>query len=121
MAFRNGKAACTLCSTGSGGTPTPVARRVIQSTVVASVNSDSDVSGPLNDGNLDTDLGDLSGLDFGLVTSVLDIFLNGARQHQGITALTAEDVYPGTALADGQLRFKKKLKVGDKVTVIDWG
>lgn len=120
MAFRNGKTSCSLCDTGGGVTPSPIARRIVQATVTTDIAVGADVSGPANDGNLDLDLGDLSGLNFGLSTSLADVLLNGARQRQGTAALSAEDVYPGTALINGQLRFKKKLKVGQKITLIDW-
>jgi len=120
MAFRNGKSCSVLCASGSTPTPSPVARRIVQATVTVATAAGGDVSGPSNDGNLDLDLGDLSGLSFGLYGSLADVLLNGARQRQGTAALSAEDVYPGSALASGQLKFKKKLKVGHKITLIDW-
>ena len=79
--------------------------------------ADADVSGPSDDNNLDTDLGDLSA---GTFTTDYDIYLNGVLQYNGANAAANKDVYPGTALADGQLKFEKKIKVGDVIIVIDW-
>ena len=95
---------------------------MVHGVVTAAVAADANVSGPANDNNLDTDLGDLSGLDFGLTSSQIDVFLNGAIQVQdsSTTGANNKDVYPGTSLANGQLKFEKKLKVGDVIVVHDW-
>lgn len=118
MAFRNGKSCNVLCATGSGGGtgPSPLDRRIIHATVLSPVAADSDVSGPASDANLDTDLGDISSGSF--ITGY-DILLNGNRQRAALSA-GQRDVYPGTSLANGQIRFDKKLKVGDEITLIDW-
>jgi hypothetical protein len=115
MAFRNGKATCTLCDTGSSPGPSPVDRRVVHATVTVATPADTDVS--LGDGNIDTALGDLSG---GVFVTDYDIYLNGARQINGASSASNKDVYPGTSLAAGQLRFEKKVKVGDIIAVVDW-
>jgi len=119
MAFRNGVASCRLCDSG-GTTPgsglSPLDRRIVFATVTAPINPNVDVSGPAGDNNLDTDLGDLSTAAF---LAGYDIFLNGNRQTSGSGAGSGRDVYPGTSLALGQLRFEKKLKVGDVITLID--
>jgi len=114
MAFRNGKATCTLCDTG-GVTPGELTRRLAVGIVTVPVPPDTDVS--LGDGNLNADLGDLSA---GTFTTGYDIYLNGNRQINGADAASDKDVYPGTNLATGQLRFEKKLKVGDVIAVLDW-
>jgi hypothetical protein len=117
MAFRNGKQSCTLCDTGSGGGVTPVARRIVSAVVTVATPADTDVSGPAGDNNVSLDFGDISAGSF---VGDYDIYLNGARQVSGIDALANKDVYPGTSLATGQLRFEKKLKIGAIITLIDW-
>lgn len=97
-------------------------RRKVVGIVTVAAAADVDVSGPANDNNLDTDLGDLSAGTFATATGGgdYDVMLNGAMQVNGIDAAANKDVYPGTALANGQLKFEKKLKVGDVITVVDW-
>lgn len=97
-------------------------RRIVYAAVTAPVALDTNVSGPTTDNNLDTDLGDLSGHDFGLASTKLDIYLNGAVQVQDSSAAGAndKDVYPGTSLALGQLKFEKKLKIGNIIYIVDW-
>jgi len=97
-------------------------RRIVYAVCTVDANADVDVSGPSNDNNLDTDLGNLSGHDFGLSSTKLDIYLNGAIQVQdtSTTGANDKDVYPGTSLANGQLKFEKKIKVGDVIYIVDW-
>lgn len=76
---------------------------------------DTDIS--FGDGNIDTELGDLSD---GTFSTDYDIYLNGARQINGINVGANKDVYPGTSLVAGQLRFGKKLKFGDVIGLVDW-
>jgi len=121
MAFRNGKASCSLCDTGGGGTPpgggpSPLDRRIVYATVTSQIPADTNVSGPSGDNNLDADLGSLAGASF---VTAYDILLNGARQ-VAVFGPGSGDVYPGTSLINGQLKFSKKLKVGDIITLIDW-
>jgi hypothetical protein len=92
-------------------------RRKVYSIATADVAADTDVSGPSDDNNLDTDLGDLSA---GTFVTDYDIYLNGALQVNGADAAANKDVYPGTALASGQLKFEKKIKTGDVIILIDW-
>ena len=92
-------------------------RRKVYSVATADVAADADVSGPSDDNNLDTDLGDLSA---GTFITDYDIYLNGDLQYNGADAAANKDVYPGTALANGQLKFEKKIKIGDVIIVIDW-
>lgn len=91
-------------------------RRKVVATVNSNTAADTDMSGPANDNNLSADLGDLSG---GTFEDDYDIFLNGDLLWNGANAAANHDVYPGTALANGQLRFEDKLKSGDVITVID--
>lgn len=85
----------------------------VYATVTANVAADVNVS--LSDGNLDVTLGDLS---LGSFLVDYDIYHNGNLQYNGANAAANKDVYPGTSLAIGQLKFEKKLKIGDIITVI---
>ena len=93
------------------------ARRVVVANVVVNTSANTDVSGPAGDGNLDADLGDLSS---GLFLEDYDVYVNGDRQTNGLSIAANNDVYPGSSLAAGQLRFSKRLAIGDIVTVVDW-
>jgi hypothetical protein len=98
-------------------TATGVRRRVFAVVSVATINADTDVSGPSNDNNIDTDLGDLSG---GTFVSDYDFYINGQYLRPGADAAANHDVYPGTSLANGQLKFEFKLKQGDQLAVVDY-
>jgi len=91
-------------------------RRRVYSVVTVDAAKDADVSGPSNDNNLDADLGDLSGGSF---VDDYDFYVNGGYQRPGANAAANHDVYPGTSLANGQLKFELKLKVGDQLCVVD--
>lgn len=97
----------------------PNIRKVV-AVLTATVAADTDVSGPSNDNNLDADLGDLS---LGTFVDDYDIFLNGQLLRNGVDAAANFDVYPGTSLANGQLRFEFTLRSSpgnaDVLTVID--
>lgn len=92
-------------------------RTKLVAVVTADVAANANVSGPAGDGNLDVDLGDLSGGSF--VTD-RDIFLNGTLLRNGVDASANHDVYPGASLAAGQLRFEFALTTGDQLTLIGW-
>lgn len=96
-------------------------RRKVVAVATADVTANNDVSGPSDDNNLDVDLGDLSG---GTFVTDYDIYLNGVLLRNGANAAANHDVYPGTALANGQLRFEFNIKGSgskpDQITVIDW-
>lgn len=83
--------------------------------VTVTTNAGLDVS--LGDGNLDTSLGDLSG---GTFSSDHDVYLNGVllRGDDSLTGANDHDVYPGTSLAAGQLKFEFRVKAGDQICVI---
>lgn len=103
--------AITQASTGSS-------HRYVWAVATANVNEDTDVSGPSNDGNLDVDLGDLSA---GTFTDDNDYewYLNGQRLRPGANSGSNHDLYPGTSLANGQLKFEFKIKTGDQLLVVD--
>jgi len=100
-----------ITQAGSGST-----RVKVQAVVTTNVSADADVSGPSNDNNLDLDLGDLSG---GTFVTDHDIYVDGEIMRNGANAAANEDVYPGTSLANGQLRFEFNLRgTGSKPDVI---
>jgi hypothetical protein len=92
-------------------------RRVFAVVTAATIAADTDVSGPTTDNNIDTDLGDLSG---GTFVDDYDFYINGQYLRPGADAAANNDVYPGTSLAAGQLKFEFKLKQGDQLCVIDY-
>lgn len=91
-------------------------RRVFSVVTAAVIAADTDASGPSDDNNLDTDLGDLSG---GTFVDDYDVFLNGQLLRPGADAAANHDYYPGTSLANGQLKFEFVLKINDQLCVID--
>jgi hypothetical protein len=97
------------------------ARRKVVAVVTTTAAADADVSGPSNDNNIDADLGDLSA---GTFVTDYDIYLNGVLLRNGADASANHDVYPGTSLANGQLKFEFTVKSTgsqpDQITVIDW-
>jgi hypothetical protein len=94
-------------------------RRKVYAVVTSALGivADTNVSGPAGDNNVDTDFGDLSQ---GTFISDYDIYLNGVLQYNGANAAANKDVYPGTSLAAGQIKFEKRLKLGDVIIVVDW-
>ena len=97
------------------------ARRKVVAVVTTTAVADTDVSGPSDDNNIDADLGDLSA---GTFVTDYDIYLNGVLLRNGANAAANHDVYPGTSLANGQLKFEFTVKSTgsqpDQITVIDW-
>lgn len=91
-------------------------RRVFSVVSVANIAANTDASGPSDDNNLDADLGDLSG---GTFVDDYDVFLNGELLRPGADAAANHDYYPGTSLANGQLKFEFVLKINDVLCVID--
>jgi hypothetical protein len=89
----------------------------IYAEVTSTITANSDASGPSNDNNLDTDLGDLS---TGTFLQDYDVFVNGRLQEGGADASANNDYYPGTALANGQLRFEFTLTPSDKIALIPY-
>ena len=87
----------------------------VWSCATAMVPVNTDTSGPATDGNFDVEFGDLSA---GVFTEDYDILLNGQYLVLDATAGGNGDVYPGADLALGQLRWNRKINIGDTVTVI---
>jgi hypothetical protein len=90
--------------------------RKVHSTCTSTTAKDTDVSGPSDDNNLDTDLGDLSGGNF---INDYDIYVNGVYNRPGADAAANNDVYPGTSLSNGQLKFEYTITIGDEVMIMD--
>jgi hypothetical protein len=91
-------------------------RRRVFAVATANVNADNDISGPANDNNLDANLGDLSA---GTFTDDYDLYLNGQYLRPGANFSANHDFYPGTSLANGQIRFEFKMHTGDQLCLID--
>lgn len=83
--------------------------------VTATTVADTDVGGVGGGTNLDAQIHDLSG---GTFISDHDIFLNGQLLRNGADAAANNDVYPGTSLANGQLKFEFTVKLNDVICVI---
>lgn len=89
--------------------------------VTTTTAADSDVGGVGGGTNLDAQIHDLSGGDFILDH---DIYLSGQLLRSGANSGANHDVYPGTSLADGQLRFEFQVRQAsgnrpaDQITVI---
>jgi hypothetical protein len=84
--------------------------------VTADVAANADVGGVGGGTNLDAQLPDLSVGTF----AQHDVFVNGNLMQPGANSGTDNDYYPGTSLANGQLKFEGDLKIGDKITVVVW-
>lgn len=89
----------------------------VYANVTANVNADVDVGGAGGGANLDAQLPNLSGGSF---LTDFDVFVNGELQRPGANAAANNDYYPGTSLADGQLKFEFRLRVGDVLCVIPY-
>lgn len=89
-------------------------RRRVWAVCTVTTTAGNDVSGPSNDNNLDTDLGSLAA---GTFTTDYDFYLNGQYLRPHTT--TGHDLYPGTSLANGQLKFEFTVRIGDQLCVID--
>lgn len=91
-------------------------RRRVFSVCTSTTTANNDLSGPSDDNNLDTDLGDLSG---GTFLDDYDVYLNGQLLRPGADAAANNDYYPGTSLANGQLKFEFTIKTNDQLCVVD--
>ena len=100
-----GEVSLLAAITAAAGSRTPP----IFATVTANVAANADVSGPANDNNLSVDLGSLAA---GVFVDDYSFYLNGYRLRPGANVGAGFDIYPGTSLANGQVRFSEKLKAG---------
>lgn len=83
--------------------------------VTAKVNPDVNVTYPTN---LDAPLLDFSSYPSASFVSGVNVYLNGQLQRGGMNGAANHDVYPGTSLASGDLKFEFKLEVGDVITMV---
>jgi hypothetical protein len=84
--------------------------------VVTTVSADSNVGGINGGTNLDAQLPDLSGANF---SEDLQLYLNGDLLRPGEDSNTENDYYPGSSLANGQIKFKFDLQAGDVICIIN--
>jgi hypothetical protein len=89
----------------------------VYANVTANVNADTDVGGIAGGANLDAQLPDMS---TGSFLTDYDLYVNGSLMRPGANGAANNDFYPGTSLANGQVKFEFKLKTGDVVTVIPY-
>jgi hypothetical protein len=87
----------------------------VYANVTVDANADTDVGGIAGGANLDAQLPDMS---TGTFLSDYDTFLNGELLRPGADAAANNDYYPGTSLANGQLKFEFKVKANDVLCVI---
>ena len=90
-------------------------RPKVYAVLTANTAANTDVGGVGGGANLDAQLPDMSVGDF---LTDYDIYLNGQLQRPGATLAANNDYYPGTSLANGQLRFEFNLKAGGNPDVI---
>lgn len=89
----------------------------VYANVTANTNADLDVGGVGGGTNLDAQLPNMSGGDF---LTDYDVFLNGKLLRPGADASANNDYYPGTSLANGQLRFEFRVRNGDVLCVVPY-
>jgi hypothetical protein len=89
----------------------------VYAVVTSDADANVDVGGVGGGTNLDTQLPDMSTGTF--ITSY-DVYLNGELLRGGVDSNADHDYYPGTSLANGQLRFEFKVKTGDQICVIPY-
>ena len=108
-----------LAAITQAGATTSRAR--INAVVITNVAADIDVSGPANDNNISVNLGSLAAGSF---VNDYDFYVNGVLLRNGANAAANEDVYPGTSLANGQIRFEFPIRITgatpDVITVVKW-
>lgn len=89
----------------------------VYANVTSNTNEDVDVGGVGGGTNLDAQLPDMS---TGSFLTAYDVYLNGELLRPGADSSANNDYYPGTSLANGQLRFEFKLKSGDVLCVVPY-
>lgn len=90
--------------------------------LTSNVAANTNVTGAGGSPNIDTQLGDYSGVTF---VSDVDVYLNGELMEGGADAAANNDCYPGTSAANGDLKFEFGLESSpgnpDKITMIIYG
>lgn len=87
----------------------------VHANVTANVSANVDVGGVGGGANLDAQLPNLS---LGNFINDHDVFLNGVLLRGGADASANHDYYPGTSLADGQIKFEYNIHQNDVICVI---
>jgi hypothetical protein len=87
----------------------------VYANLTSNTTADTDVGGVAGGANLDTQLPDLS---LGAFLTDYDVYLNGELLRPGANSAANHDYYPGTSLANGQLKFEFTLKAGTTPDVI---
>lgn len=89
----------------------------VYANVTVTTTADNDVGGVGGGTNLDAQLPDMSG---GTFLTDYDVYLNGDLLRPGADAAANNDYYPGTSLANGQLKFEFAVKIGDVICVVPY-
>lgn len=79
------------------------------------INANTNVSGATAPINLDATLLDYTGKTF---VDDVDVYLNGVLLRNGADDTANHDVYPGTDITKGDLKFEFPLKPGDQITMV---
>lgn len=87
----------------------------VYAVVTAAIAADVNVTGAGGTPNIDAQLPNMSAGDF---LTDYDVFLNGELLRPGANAAANHDYYPGTSLANGDLKFEFNLKAGSSPDVI---
>lgn len=87
----------------------------VYANVTSTTAADTDVGGVGGGTNLDAQLPDMS---TGTYLQDYDLFLNGNLLRPGADAAANNDYYPGTSLANGQVKFEFVVKVNDVICVV---
>jgi hypothetical protein len=87
----------------------------VYAVVTTAIAADVNVTGAGGSPNIDAQLPNMSTGDF---LTDYDIFLNGELLRPGANAAANHDYYPGTSLANGDLKFEFNLKAGSNPDVI---
>lgn len=97
--------------------PTTQRGTKVYANVTSNTNADNDVGGVGGGTNLDAQLPNFTGGSF---LTDYDVFLNGKLLRPGADASANNDYYPGTSLANGQLKFEFKVKNNDVLCVVPY-
>lgn len=89
----------------------------VYANVTLTTVADTDVGGVGGGTNLDAQLPDMSG---GTFLTDYDVFVNGDLMRPGADAAANNDYYPGTSLANGQLKFEFPVIINDVICVIPY-
>lgn len=92
-------------------------RSPVYAELTGTVGADTDVGGAAGGANLNAQLPDMS---VGSFLNDYDVYLNGKKLRPGANSAANNDYYPGTSLANGQLKFEFTLKINDVICVVPY-